>query len=329
VNSRLRALLEVPDDALTSLRRLRASALELAAPSPLEMLDGLPLQPRTVNCLRRYAAAGPNDGDWTIGRLLAIPGFGVAALTDAVHAARVTASGPAPKAPVVRLEDEIAPLLTARPKLVPDVSRALLERAMKLLAAIVPVTADEALRRLREAEITRGTLTVAELERAARFSPSGASFAIVRRDRYVLLVAADQRALAERIHRVATRLVSRWGASSLELVAHQLQTNELDLVRSVVTAREDFSWLDRRRGWFSFEPRKSQLARTIERLVASTSPWTLELLRVAVARSRAAELVPPITAIAALCAQLPLLRVEGDRVWPVHSGPGALGFAGA
>lgn len=322
-------LLAIPADAVDSARRPPSGVLELPAPSPLELLADLSLQPRTVNSLRRFVAAEAIEGAWTVARLLAIPGFGLAALADAVHAARSMTADHNPIPDELRLEDEIAPLLSARPNLAPDVATPLLERAMALLSAILPATADEALRRLREAELTRGTLSVADLERAARFLRGGASFASVRREGFVLLVAGDQRGTAERAHRVASRLVSRWGAITLELVAHQLQTTDTDLIRAVVSARPDFFWLDRRRGWFWFGARNSPLARAIERLVTSGSPCSIEGLRLALARGRSPETIPSAGAIRAICVQLPGLRVDGDRVWPMPVGMKTLGLVGA
>src|SRR2546423_7032152 len=57
------------------------------APSPEQILAAGAVQARTQNILKRYLADAPaTDGEWTFGRLLAIPGFGQRALDDVVAA---------------------------------------------------------------------------------------------------------------------------------------------------------------------------------------------------------------------------------------------------
>lgn len=319
-------LLALDREGFRSLRAIPPEALAAPVPSPNELLTTLSLHPRTQNCLMRFVARGQDHGPWSVGRLLSIRGFGLQALKDTLDAAHRAARDVARSSPRLFLEDEIEPLLNARPHLVPTVSLTLLERALRLVESILPATEDEIVRRLRDAELARGSFTLVELERAARHVTTEVSFGVLRRNDMALVLPRDQIALSQRIYVMAARVVRRWGAVSVGWLQRQLATADTDLVRAVVAARRDFRWLDRRHGWFWFGPAGSRLAAAIEKLV--TTPLSLESLRLALSGDRDTELVPPVSALGALCAQLPLLRVGRDRVWPVTARPG-LRIAGA
>src|SRR3954463_2781720 len=134
-------------------RAARPPGLDLPhhpSPPPAEILASVSVQPRTQNILRRFLADAPTtDGEWTFGRLLAIPGFGRRALDDVIASLADAHNRPVPTRRRHRfLETEVAEVLATRQRRTGWVTTPMLDRALALIADELPASEVELSRRL-------------------------------------------------------------------------------------------------------------------------------------------------------------------------------------
>lgn len=301
----------------SALRRPPADLILCLVPAPASILRDVPLAPRLMRVLQAAAEeerADPHEDPWTVGRLLSVSGFGLRALADVVRTAvelHERARTRADKPGV--LEDELGPLLTARPRVGPH-SAPLLERTIDLVASWAPVSEAMALRRLIRQGLVRGTIRLVHIERASRFASVDVPFGILRRGDLCVVVPQHQMGLAQRIDAVAVRAVVSFGVARLDRIRDQANTTDRALVEAVVTARRSFAWLDKRGGWFWFVGAGSRLIRNIEEALAASGSVPLAGLARSVFERRPRETVPSPRAFATLCAELPGVVVQGELV---------------
>lgn len=287
------------------------------APSPEEILAAFEVQPRTQNILRRYLAdAPPNDGVWTFGRLLGIPGFGQRALDDVLAAVTAQRSE---RAPVSRrrhrhLDDEIAEILSMRQRRRSWMPTPLLDRALAMIGLRLPASEAEISRRLLSAGLARTPLDLARVERAARFGDVPPPFSVLRRDGFVLAVPAGKLAVAATIHGLSVRAVVNWGMAQVRRIGFLANTDDDAFVTAVLRAKDSFRWLDEKLGWFWFASGRSPLVRAIEKVLQVAPAVTLDDLAQALFRRWAPENVPSRRALAGLCGQIESLHVRRNAV---------------
>ena len=293
-----------------------AEILRLPSPSPEEILSTLPVKPRTYNSLRRFVAGRPPQRSWSFGRLLQIPGFGSRALQDVLLA--LDAKNGRPRLTTQRqhanLDDELADLLAARPNRRPHVETPLLRRALGLIAARLPASEAQVMRRLRRAGLARGTVDLGHIERAARFTEVQVAFVVLRREGLTLAVQPEQLRLASLIYALAVRSVVSFGLALLRRIGFLARTDDLAFVRTVLTAKESFQWLDRRVGWFWFGNQQSQLVRTIESVLSVVPAVPLRELSHVLFRRWAPDNAPSAKTLRALCAEVPLFDIDGNVI---------------
>jgi hypothetical protein len=297
-------------------RSAPAEILRLPSPSPEEILSTLPVKPRTYNSLRRYVAGRTSDGAWSFGRLLQIPGFGMRALVDVLEAldARNVLPRPPENGGHRYLEDELAELLAARPNRRPQLPTPLLHRALTAVAARLPASEAQVMHRLQQAGLSREPVDLGRIERAARFTDAPVAFAVLRRDGLTLAVQPERMRLAALAYALAVRQVVSFGLALLRRIAFLARTDDLGFVRAVLTAKQNFEWLERRVGWFWFGNQSSQLVRTVESILAVAGPVPIKELAHVLFRRWAPDNAPSARTLRALCVQIPSLRVEGNMV---------------
>jgi hypothetical protein len=287
------------------------------APSPEEILAAGSVGPRTQNILKRYLAERPpTEGQWTFGRLLAIPGFGQRALDDVVA---TLGPGRAPANHHGRrghrfLDDEIAEVLATRQRRGGWIPTPLLDRTLAVIAERLPASELDLTRRIAAAGLTRGPVDLARIERAARFRDAPPPFAVLRRDGFVVAVPPGKLPTAATIHGLAVRAVVNWGLALATRVAFLAGTDDLDFVTAVLRAKSTFRWLDDRVGWFWFESDRSPLVRAVAKVLAVAATVDLDDLAEALFRRWAPENVPSRRALQNLCGQVPLFRVRRGSV---------------
>lgn len=295
----------------STLRRPPADFLMRPAPSPADILRDIPLPPRVRAALERAVLHEALEGGWTVGRLLAIPGFGLRSLQDAVATAvRLRQTATHPQEGPQKLEDELAPFLVARPRLWPRPPTPLLERAIALIGDLAPASEEAVLTALRAHGLSRGEATLAQLERASRFVEAPIPYAILRRGDLCLVVPGPDLALTQRVYGLAVRTVVSWGLAQIGHLAEQAGTDRHEFVVQVVKARPSFRWLAQSSGWFWFAAGESRLVRSIEKVLMVSAPISSATLARAVFQRRPPEFVPPLSVLEALCRQVPCFSVD-------------------
>jgi hypothetical protein len=300
-----------------SSRSAPADILRLPSPSPEEILSTLSVRPRTYNSLRRYVTGRPAQSGWSFGRLLEIPGFGARALEDVLEALDARTGKAKPVNGGGRdgyLDQEIDEVLAARPPRRPFIDTPLLRRALNLVASRLPASEDQIARRLQSAGLARGRIDLGRIERASRFGEGPVAFMVLRREGLTLAVRPEQLRLASIVYALAVRSVVNFGLALLRRIAFLARTEDLGLVRAVVSAKESFQWLDQRVGWFWFRNPQSHLVRTIEKVLTVAGPVPLRDLAHVLFRRWAPDNAPSLRALRALSEQIASLEVQGNVV---------------
>jgi hypothetical protein len=297
-------------------RSAPAEVLRRPSPSPEEILNTLAIKPRTYNSLRRYVAGRSITGSWNFGRLLQIPGFGARALEDVLLALGARNGGDtAGDATGHRhLDDELEEVLSARPRRRPQLDTPLLRRSLVLIGSRLPASEQQILRRLQTSGLSRGTVDLGQVERAARFIDGPLAFVVLRRDGLTLAVQPERQRLAALIYALAVRSVVSFGLALLRRIAFLARTEDLAFVRAVVTAKDSFEWLDPRVGWFWFGNTHSQLVRTIENIVSVAGPVPLRELAHVLFRRWAPDNAPSARTLRTLCDRVPTLESDGGEI---------------
>ncbi len=299
-----------------SSRSAPAELLRHPAPSPEEILSTLPIKPRTYNSLRRYVAGRPAEAGWSFGRLLQIPGFGARALEDVLVALDCRGDRPLTGSRNGHrfLDDELDELLSARPARRPQLATPMLRRALSLIGGRLPGSEVEVMRWLQSAGLARGPVDLGQLERAARFSEAPVTFAVLRREGLTLALQPERLRLASLVYALAVRSVVSFGLALVRRIGFLARTEDLGFVRTVLTARDSFQWLDRRVGWFWFGNLNSQLVRTIDNILSVAGEVQLRELAHGLFRRWSPDNAPTRRTLQVLCSQIDSLEVKGNVV---------------
>ncbi len=191
-----------------------------------------------------------------------------------------------------------------------------IDRALALIAQRLPASEGEIARTLKVAGLAHGPVSLAQLERAARFAARPASFAVIRRPGLVIAVPSGKRVVAQLVHTLALRAMRRFGLCAVTHLCFEARLDDAPFVTCVVSAKVGFSWLDRARGWFWFPSPRVRLVQNLERIVAATGGMSLRALADMLFRGWPPALVPPLRALRTLCRSLPHLEVSGSTVAP-------------
>jgi hypothetical protein len=163
---------------------------------------------------------------------------------------------------------------------------------------------------LKAQGLSRGEVTLAQIERASRFVESPITYSILRRGDLCVVVPAADLGLTQKVYSLGVRTVVSWGVACLRKLAEQVGTDRIDFVEAVLQARPSFRWLGQSSGWFWFEHDGSRLLRSIEKALGERAPLDPEDLAEAVFQRRPVEFVPPLGVLQELCRQLPQLSLD-------------------
>lgn len=125
----------------------------------------------------------------------------------------------------------------------------------------------------------------------------------------------------ERIHTTALRLITHWGATTLDAVCAQLEQETSLLVSAqlatlLLESQDDFCWLDQRHGWFWLrETGKNRVLNQVEKIIAVTPSISIGELREGVGRHhRMQGLRLPRDVLLGLCEDSGLYRRDRDGI---------------
>ena len=174
-----------------------------------------------------------------------------------------------------------------------------LERAIAQLGEAAPCEAQEAAASLRAQGLSSTPFHPASVLAAARLCGMGAPFAVEPTPRGELVVTKPLCANAPALVRLVTQRVRRFGAASVEEVAHTAAGDGIDVsedeVRLLLAHFTEIEYLDDR--WFRLaQLRWSRLHTLTSRILAVTSPLDVASVRAGACRAyrrREAALVPP------------------------------------
>lgn len=196
-----------------------------------------------------------------------------------------------------------------------------LDATISFVANLSPGVADKIENELVEAGLMSMRFRLEGVRSASELLERGVPFTVESRGRtrFVLPIGAGQWTKA--IVRIARKSVSRWGVTTTEDVAAQLErksgfTIPSDFVIQVLVDRDDFFWLDESRGWFSLHsvPR-NRLLNQIEKIVAVAGRIQVSELRGGLSRfHRLQGFAPPRRVLLELCRCVPMYRVEDDTI---------------
>jgi hypothetical protein len=214
---------------------------------------------------------------------------------------------------VRQLERKLEEELAQRPRVWTPV----LDRVLRTIPDLLPTTPERLAATLVACGYTRDPFDVAAIASAARLLGREVPFEYDARANTV--AAPGQAAPVGNIRNIATRLVERWGATTLADVAAALQEHgqaiEPDLLRIVTESIPDFAWLDEQRGWFSIIGRRNRLMNHVEKILAVAGSISLGELRAGVGRHhRMKGFRPPREVLAALCLRNGGYARVGDRI---------------
>lgn len=223
---------------------------------------------------------------------------------------------------VRQLCERLASRLAASPPATPA-----LDRALVLAAHAAPTTAHDLARRLADAHISVRPFDPAGLLSAAAVLGREPTFSLetVKAVRVVLPdppdPASDTVAVIAAVVDTARAVVRRSGAARVGDVTGRVAADlavwvEDDLVTAVVSAPDDFVWLERRTGWFYLPSvAKNAVASRVAKVLSVAGSVRLSELHAGIRRDeRMREFVMPEYILAELCARLPGVRLEGDVV---------------
>ena len=200
----------------------------------------------------------------------------------------------------------------------------ILDRALEFVRAHIPAPAAEVEALLVEAGITGSRFSLDGLRSAAEIFGRDPAFVLLEAGgvRVVTTPGTDNDGeLTQEIVRRARRLVSHWGATTLDAVADALQESHgisvnRDRVARILVGKRDFAWLDESGGWFwiSTVPRNRVLNRA-RKILSVVDRIGVSELRDGIARHHRMEgSAPPRHVLLELCRQAPGFRVERDEI---------------
>jgi hypothetical protein len=190
-----------------------------------------------------------------------------------------------------------------------------LERGLRVAAKLSPTTFEE----LRQALVHRRLIPEDFSLRSVLAAADVFGLAIEVDARQELIGSSETK--STKILAVARRLVTHWGATTVEEVCAVIdgEGDELTLprlARLVLETQDEFCWLDQVRGWFWLRgTSRNRLLNQIEKIVAVAGSLSIGDLRDGVGRHhRMKGFRPPREVLALLCEESGLYERRGDLI---------------
>jgi hypothetical protein len=196
-----------------------------------------------------------------------------------------------------------------------------LDRTLKFISESLPATVNELETRLATAGLSDVPFRLEGIKRAAEILGRPCPFVLEVTQQRTYVLSQATAGLAMDILHIAKRSISHWGVTTIEDVAAQVRqarTASVDasFAAKVLSAQDDFEWLDQASGWFWLTSvARNSLVTQIGKVLSVADRIPVSELRVGVSRHHRREgFAPPQRVLLALCGRLPGCRVEGNIV---------------
>ena len=196
-----------------------------------------------------------------------------------------------------------------------------LDRALKFVSHHIPESADAIELRLTDEGLAKAHFRLEGILNAAELLDRNIPFAITKVGGKRFVLAPNMEKIMNVITQTARRAIEHWGVTTIADVAAQAAERadvsiDVDLVRNVLSEKEDFRWLDEMGGWFwlSTVPR-NRLLNQIEKILSVAVRIDISELRTGVSRHhRMKGFAPTKRVLLELCRQTSWCRVEDNTV---------------
>ena len=191
-----------------------------------------------------------------------------------------------------------------------------LDRVLLAIRAAAPTTVDQLERDLRSQGVLDEDFNIDAVFAAAETFGKRLTVAIDRR--HGIVGEAASLVSAERIMSLAKRLITHWGATTIDEVCAGLGPEEVEpaFVELILEGLPDFRWLDQEGGWFWLrDTNRSRLLNQVAKIMAVAGSITIGELRDGVGRHhRMQGFRPPRNVLAELCEDTGLYQRRDDRI---------------
>jgi hypothetical protein len=195
-----------------------------------------------------------------------------------------------------------------------------LGRTIAFVVDHMPAPAEEIEAALRFQRLTSGLFRLEGVLKAAELLGRRLPFSITEVGDERLVHAPDIPSL-DTIARIARRLISRWGMTTLSTVLAEVRQGEADvcdikLVASALACLKDFHWLEQSAGWFWLsDTRHNPVLNGMRKILSVASPIHISQLWAGIGRGpRMRGFSPPERVILEFCRQAPKLQVHDETV---------------
>lgn len=196
-----------------------------------------------------------------------------------------------------------------------------LDRALRFVSRHIPGTADEIELKLITEGLAKSHFRLEGILNIVELLGRSVPFAITKVGGKRLVLPPNMENVTNVISQIARRAIEHWGVTTIADVAAQASERtdipiNTDLVRNVISEKEDFQWLDEASGWFwlSSVPR-NRLLNQIEKILSVAEKIDVSELRTGVSRHhRMKGVAPTKQVLLELCRQTPWCRVEGSMI---------------
>lgn len=192
-----------------------------------------------------------------------------------------------------------------------------LDRVIAAVASILPAPAAMVEGELQARGLTTRAFRLEGIIEIATLLRRPAPFRVMDLDGRRMVIASDY----PRFHEVvsgARQKVRRYGVACLRDCLPQSrnrgnQQRELKLLETLLSAQDDFRWLQRESGWFWFsDAANNRVATRIRKMLAVANPLGIAEARAGLLRM--GDPLPPNDILLEFCRQLPDLSVDGNTI---------------
>ena len=195
-----------------------------------------------------------------------------------------------------------------------------LDRVVKVIAAAVPVPAEEIESQLLQRRLTENRFSMEAICSTAHVLGREVRFTVHRLHEYRFVLLSNSTDQFDHIDHVVRAAVRHWGVATVDDVAAAMSLTPT-FIRKVLIVLPGFKWLDEATGWFWIvDVTRNALLTQIRKVLAVSLSIAVGELRTGVGRHhRRKGFAPPRRVLLELCQQLPWCRVADEMVTATQS----------